>query len=142
MARPDLTVLRVGTEARVDQAPVEARSLLGCFERYGVGGGARGTEIIRDAADGDNQRVVGQGTRGNDLPAFVIERCADMNEVSPAVEASHLTQAVVEMMDVSVGEVVQLVLSRVHAASGHGVQQWLPQVGAGPFHQCHVGAGT
>ena len=39
-----------------------------------------------------------------------------------ARRAGHLTQAIVEMMSVSVGEVVQLMLSRVHAASRHGMQ--------------------
>jgi hypothetical protein len=38
------------------------------------------------------------------------------------------------------GEVVQLVLARVHAAGGHLMQQRLPNMGSGALHQCNAGS--
>ena len=59
-----------------------------------------------------------------------------------AVETDHLAEAVVEVVGVGVGEVVQLVLAGVHAAGGDGVEEGFPEVGAGAFDQGDVGAGA
>lgn len=50
--------LRICANARVDDAMVEPHRLLGCLERDGMLAHSRRAEIIRDAADRDDQRVI------------------------------------------------------------------------------------
>ena len=52
--------LRVGAHAGVDQAAVEALGLLGRVEHDGVLLDARRAEVVADAADGDDERVVAE----------------------------------------------------------------------------------
>jgi hypothetical protein len=50
--------LRIRANARVDESMVEPHRLLGCLERDGILAHPRRTEIIRNAADRDDQRVI------------------------------------------------------------------------------------
>jgi hypothetical protein len=58
-----------------------------------------------------------------------------MHLLGGAIEPDHLAQAVTEPVPMRLGEVVQLVLAGVHAAGRRFVQQRLPKMRAGAFHQ-------
>src|SRR5574340_1216476 len=98
---------------------VEPLSLFGGLERDGEFGGARRPEIIGDAADGDDERVVRDAARGADLPALLVEGGADLDGLARAAKPNHLAVMVAEAMPVGLGEIVELMLGRVHAPGRH-----------------------
>jgi hypothetical protein len=67
--------------------------------------------------------------RRRDLAPFVVDGPGEAHLPLLTIEADHLAQAVVEMVPMRLREIVELVLGRVHAAGGDGVQQWLPEMG-------------
>ena len=116
LAGPHRLGLRVGAQAGVDQAPVEAAGLLRRLQRHRESRGAGRAEIVGDAADRHDQRVVGAAR-----VAGVISRPSSSSHrrqlelFRRAVEADHLAEAVGEMVPMRLREVVQLVL---RAAAG------------------------
>src|ERR1700751_3428489 len=52
-----------------------------------------------------------------------------------AIEPDHLAEAIAEAVPMRLGEVVPLVCARIDAARRYAVQQWLPDMGPGAFHQ-------
>ena len=139
LAGPHRLGLGVGAQAGVDQAAVEAGRLLGRVQGDGVLGHAGGAEIVAAAADGQHQDVVGDGALGRDQAALLVVGGAEENLPGLAVEADQLADAVVEMVPVRLGEIVQGVVVQVHAAGGDLVEQRLPQMGAGAVDQGDVG---
>jgi hypothetical protein len=104
-----------------------------------VFGGAGGTEIVGDTADGDHQRVVGEAAGRGDFAAFVVGGGGGEDFAGGAVDAREGAEAAGEMVPVGLGEVVQLMLGAAHAAGGDGVEQRLPDMGSGAFHQSDTG---
>jgi hypothetical protein len=82
----------------------------------------RRTEVIRDAADVNDQRVVTERPRQRDLPSFVVVRGGDPHFLLCAIEPYHLAKAITEVMPVRLREVIELVPARIHAARRNGVQ--------------------
>src|ERR1700686_3564837 len=75
---------------------------------------------------------------GRDLAPLVIEGGGEMHLLGGAIEPDHLAQAITEPVPMRLGEVVQLVFAGVHAARRCFVQQRLPQMCPGNFHQRHA----
>ena len=127
--------LAVGPQAGVDDAPVQAAGLLRGVEGNGVLRRPRRSEVIGDAADRHDQRVVGDVSGRRDLAAVLIMHGAELQALVGAVEADHLGIGVVEVAPLGLRQVVQFVLGAPQTACGDGVQQRLPQMGAGAIHQ-------
>gem|GEM_PF-237435 len=87
-------------------------------------------KVARQAPDGDDERVVGEGAGGRHLPTLVIEKGRDLDQPLRAVDASQLADTVAEPVPVRLRQIIELVQAEVHAAGGDFVQQRLPQVGA------------
>ncbi len=64
--------LRMRADARVDEAAMEALGLLRVLERDRVARDARRAEVVRQAADRDDQRVVRKRARAGDLLAVAV----------------------------------------------------------------------
>ena len=91
---------------------------------------ARRAEIVGQAADRDDQRVVGELALRRDLVALLVDERRDDDRAPRAVEADHLADPVAEMVPVRLREVVGLVDADVHAAGGDLVQLRLPEMRA------------
>ena len=127
---PQRLGLGVGADAGVDQPAVEARGLIGRLERDGVLLDAGRAEIVGEAADGDDERVVAELPRRRDLPPLLVDDRRHLDDAAAPVDARHLAGAIGEAVPVGLGQVVDLVEAEVHAAGGDLVQQRLPQVRA------------
>jgi len=128
-------VLRLGANAGIHQAAIEARRLGRGLQRHRMLDDAGCAEIIGDAADRDHQRVILDGPRGRDLAPLVIEGGGELHFLGGTIEPDHLAQAITEPVPMRLGEVVQLVIAGVHAACRHFVQQRLPEMCPGTLHQ-------
>ena len=76
---------------------------------------------------------------GGDLAALRVMGRAELDHLRRPVEADHLAEMIAEMMPMRLGEIVQLVLGRIHAARRHRMQQRLPQMGAAALDESDVG---
>ena len=130
LARTHRTVLRMRMQARVDHAAVEAHGLLGCLQWDGVLSCAGCAEVVGDTADRDHQRIVRNRATWRDRTALIVERRGQMDALGGAIEADHFAETEHVVVLRGVGEVVQLLLARIQAARGDGMQQRLPQVRA------------
>ena len=130
LLRPQRLLLHVGADAGVDQAGVEARGLVGGLERDGVLLDAGRAEVVGQAADGDDERVVADLLGRRDLAPLRIDERRHVHDAAGPVEAGHVARAIGEAVPVGLGQVVDLVEALVHAAGGDLVQQRLPQVRA------------
>ena len=118
--------LGLGPEARVDQPMVKSHRLFRGLERNGEFRRSRRAEIVGHAADSDDQRVIGNAARRRDLSALLVISRAEPNGLARAVEPDHFAEVIAKMVPVALREIVQLVLGRVHAASGDDMQERLP----------------
>jgi len=135
LARTHRAFLRLRAQAGVDHAPVEALGLRRCLQRHGIFDDAGCAEIVGDAADRDHQRVVtDRGVRRDQAP-FVVENSGEPDLFPLAVEPDHLAEAIAEPVPMGLGEVVHFVGGGIDGAGRHGVQQRLPDMGAGTIHQ-------
>ena len=121
---------------------VEALRLLGRLERHSVLGGARCAEIIRDAADGDHQRIVAHTARRSDPPPFLVEGRGEMHALAGPIEPNHLAELVAEVVPMGLSQIVELMLARIHATRRDRVQERLPQMRAAPFDEDDLGKPT
>jgi hypothetical protein len=113
----------------------ETGGLLRRFEGDGVFLDAGRAEVVGQAADADDQRVVAEDARRDDfLAAFVDVGRRDDQLLFP-VDADHFAVAVAVAVPVGLGQVVDLVGPEVHAAGRDFMQVRLPEVGLGFFDQ-------
>ena len=118
---------------------VKSHRLFRGLQRNREFGRAGGAEIVGHAADGDDQRIIGDGARRRDLAALVVMSGAEAHRLRRAVEADHLAEVVAEVMPVRLGEIIELVLGRIHAARRDRVQQRLPQMRAAALDERDIG---
>ena len=64
---------------------------------------------------------------------------AEPHHLRRAVEADHLAEMIAKMVPMPLGEIVELVLGRIHAAGRDRVQQRLPQMRAAALDQRDIG---
>ncbi len=130
LVRPQRLHLRMRADEHVHQPAVEPLGGRGILQRDRVLLDARRTEVVRAAADRDDQRVVGERARvGDDMALLVTER-RHLDTAVGAVEAGHLAHPVVEMVPVRLREIVGVVDVEIHAAGGQLVQVRLPEMRA------------
>jgi hypothetical protein len=67
-----------------------------------------------------------------DLAALVVIGGSEADFLCGPVQPDHFAEAVAEMVPARLGEIIQLVPARIHAAGRDGVQERLPQVHARP----------
>ena len=135
---PQRLALRVRADAGVDEARVEALRLLGRLERNGVRFHAARAEIVGQAADGDDERIVAELLRRRDLPPLVVDERRHADQAPAPIDADQRAEAEREAVPVGLGQIVDLVHAQIHAAGGDLVQQRLPQVRAAPVDQRDV----
>ena len=99
-------------------------------------------EVVRAAADTDDERVVVDRARRRDTIAVLVGEGCDVNLPALPVEARHLADPVAEAMPVRLREVVRVVHRDVHAAGGDLVQMRLPEMRTRTLDQRDVGAPT
>jgi hypothetical protein len=92
-------------------------------------------EVVGDAADRDDQSIVGYRALGRDRASFVVECRGQPNSFPLAIEPDHLAEAVAEAVPMRLREVVELMLARVQTAGGNCMQERLPQMHARTFHE-------
>ena len=119
LARPNRFGLRVREQASIYQAAIETLCLFGSVDTDCVFAHARRAEIIADASNCNDQRVIANGAfRRNQTPIFVAIGCK-VHQVVRAIEADHFTETVSKSMPVRVREIIDLVSRHVHAARGN-----------------------
>ena len=139
LPRPHRLCLSVRPQAGVDEPAVEALRLIGGVEAYRMLLDAGRAEIVGDAADCDDQRVVGNFANRRDRAAFLVEFGVELDHFARPVEADHLAVAKPEPVPVSLGEIIELVPGHIHAASGDLVEQRLPQMRTGLVDERDLG---
>ena len=117
-----------GPDARSNKAPVEPLGIRRRVERDRVLGNARNAEIVADAADAEDERVIRQSSRGKNLPAVVVEDRGQMHFVARAVEPGDRPEPEPEVVPIGDQEVVDAVQIGIHAPRRDLVQQRLPQM--------------
>src|SRR5207237_1683817 len=95
VARP-----RVGAHAYGQQQTMEALRVDRRIERDRVLRDARDTEVVADAADAEDQRVVAQRPRRQDLVAVVELHRRELELPRGAIESNHFALAKAEAMPV------------------------------------------
>ena len=68
---------------------MEALRLLGRLERDGMRFHAARTEVVGQAADGDDERVVAELLRRRDLPPLVVDERRHPDQAPAPVDADH-----------------------------------------------------
>ena len=120
---------------------MEALGVLRRVEADRVLARARRAEIVGAAADGDDERVVGDlAARDQLLAVELVVRRRELHDLARAVEAVHAPELELEVVPARLREVVEVVLVEVHAAGGDFVQQRLPQVRARAVDERHARA--
>ena len=74
---------------------------------------ARRAEIVADAADRDDQRVVSDGAAPDDFPPFGIQDRSQDDLATASVQAVHATLLEIEGMGLGVAEIDDIVLMGV-----------------------------
>src|SRR4051812_417504 len=95
------------TNIGVHEPAVEALGLDRRIERDCMLAHAR-CAIVALAADGDDQRIVGEAARWRHLVPFFVEIGGEMNLARAAVEPNQLTNAVAEMMPMRLCQKIDL----------------------------------
>ena len=139
LAGPDGTRLRVGAHAGVEQAPIEFLGLLGRVEHDRMLLDAGRAEVARDAADGNDERVVAEPAIRRDFAAILVVCRSEVNALVGAVDADHLAIAILEAVPVPLRLIGQLMAPGVHASGGDFVQQRLPDMRACPIDERDLG---
>ena len=105
---PQRLGLRVRANAGVDQPAVEALRPAGASSSviaYSLHAGR--AEVVGQAADGDDQRVVAERALRRDLVAVFVDERRDVHFAPFAVEPDHLADPVAEMMPVRLRQIVE-----------------------------------
>ena len=100
---------------------VEAAGLLGCLEGDGVCRRPEGSEVIGDAADRHDQRVVVHVSGRRDLAAVLVMHGRELQALMSAVKTDHLAKRIVEVAPLGLRQIVQFVLRTAKAARGDRV---------------------
>ena len=137
---PQRRRLRMGADAGVDHARVEAPRIGQRLELHRMLADAGRAEVVALAAHGDDERVVAEGALRRDLATLVVERRRDVHLAPCAVEPDHLADPVAEAVPVRLREVIDLVRREVHAAGRDLVQFGFPDMRSIAVDQRDVGA--
>jgi hypothetical protein len=122
--------LGVRTNACVDQAAPEGFGVCWRVERDGVFLCSGRSKVMRAASDGYDERVVRKLANGCHCLAKLVVVRGDLNDTPAAIEAGHFTDAVAEVVPMSLGHVAELMVLQVEAACRDLVQVRLPEVSA------------
>jgi hypothetical protein len=93
---------------------------------------------MRDATDGEHQRVIRQLPRGQQFRAILIEARRHLDKLALPVDAGQFALLEFEVVPARLRHVLELVRVRVHAAGRHLVQQRLPDVRGRAVDQRHL----
>ena len=86
-----------------------------------VGGGALGIEVVGVAANRNNQVVIGDLPRRNQLDAVIVLDRAQGYDPALAIDTGHGPQLEMKVIPFGLGNVVELVSARVERAGRHFV---------------------
>jgi hypothetical protein len=97
------------------------------------------SEIIADAADRKNQRVVTENAGRKELLSLIVEHWRDMNTPFLSVEIAHLAHAIAIMMRTGVREIFEGVDVNIQRSGSDFVQMGLPDMDPALVEQRDVG---
>jgi len=106
--RPQLRRLRVPPDVCVHQPCVEALRLQWCIQRNSLFAHAGSTEVVALAADGDDQRIVGEAARRRHLAPLLVEVGGEMNLALAAIKPNQLADAIAERMPMRLCQKIDL----------------------------------
>ena len=129
---------RVRTHTGRQQAPMEALGIDPHVERDRVLGYTGHAEVVADAADTDDERVVAQRAARQDFLALDRLHCIERYLAVRAIEPGQRSLREPESMPVRDRRVVEVVRVGVHAPGCNLMQQWLPYMGVISVHQRHA----
>jgi len=75
-------------------------------------------EIIGEAADRQDQRIVGITSGRRHFGAVLFDNRPDQHFALAAVEPDHLARAIAKVMPMRLCQVVELMMVEIHAAGG------------------------
>ena len=139
LAGLDRLALRLRAQAGVDQAMVKSHRLFRGLQRNGELRRAGVPKSLVTLPMAIDQRIVGNGARRRDLAPLLVMGRAEPHHLRRPVETDHLAEVIAKMVPMRLGEIVELVLGRVHAAGRHRMQQRLPQMRAAALDQRDIG---
>ena len=93
------------------------------------------TKVVHSASDRQNQQVIGDLSRGNDLLAFVVMNRPDQYELCSPIQPDHLAEQVSKPVPVGLRQVIEFVDVEIDRASRQFMQVRLPKVGSATFNQ-------
>ena len=119
----------VRAETGIDQAPVKQIGFPRAIEHEGVFFYARRTEIVAQAADSDDQRVIANLALWQYFNAVLFANGRNFYFVRRAVESFKATERKAEVVPPRLGKIVELMRVNIHAAGSDFMQQRLPEMG-------------
>ena len=128
----------VGAHAHGEEPPVKALGVVERVERDRMLRRAGHAEVVADAADAEDERVVRQRAARQHLLALRTEHRVERDLAARAVEPADRALPEPEVMPVRDREIVEVVRVGVHAAGRDLVQQRLPDVRLVAVDQRHL----
>ena len=122
--------LRIRANARIDQPAMKSLGLGDRFQRDCMFAYAGRPEVVGEAANRDDQRVVTEAALGRNAIAVFVHERRNNYVARPAIEPDHLADSVPKVMPVRLRQVVRLIDADVHAPGGDLVQMRLPEMRA------------
>ncbi|CAM3437271.1 hypothetical protein BOSP111201_04745 [Bordetella sputigena] len=89
-------------------------------------GHPRGAEVVRHAANGNDERVISDSAGWYQEFAIGAANSAKQDFLRLAVQTYHLAALILEMMPIGLCQIVEFMFARVEAASGGRMNQRLP----------------
>ena len=108
---------------------MELIRVLAVINKMAVFLNSRNAEVIGHAADGDDQRVIGQRSARDVFLTVFIKAGLGTDLFLDAIYVINPAQPEMEMVPVCLGQIIKFVRVRIQRAGGDFMQQRLPQVG-------------
>src|SRR5450759_1553128 len=131
--------LHLRADAGIHQSSVEMPGSVGRIERDRMLTHAGRAKVVALAAGRDHEGVVRHASSGRDLATFFIDVCGDLDLPPCAIEPDHLADAVIEVVPMRLGKIIELVDILIHTAGRDLVQQRFPDVGSRSVDQGNSG---
>ena len=128
LTRSQRLILRVSSDAGADHTAVETGGFIDAVDRDGVFTHSLRSEIIADAADRKNQRVVTENAGRKELLSLIVEHWRDMHTPSLSVEIAHFAHAIAIVMRTRVREIFEGVDVNIQRSGSDFVQMGLPDM--------------
>ena len=131
--------LRMGSNETVDQALMKPHRLIRRVQRDGMLLHTWGTEVVAPAADRQHQCVKAKGACRGDLATLIVEASREVDLLLLAVQIDHLADAIAEMMAMRLRQIIDGMVTDIHAAGRYLMQKRFPDMRPRALDQRHLG---